>query len=391
MTNCLFNLTRALALLALLSCATAQAESDVVIGVSAGYGVKGNLAPLAIEKGIKTAIEEINAAGGVLGGRRLALATNDDRGVPARAIDALKDFAGNPDVVAVFCGLYSPVALELVPFANRERILLLDPWAAADGIANNGAQPNYVFRLSLTDTLALRTMARNALERKLHRIALFLPNTGWGRSSHAAFLAYARNHPEMTSQSFWYSWGDTDFTPKLLEAQAWGAQAILMVANDAEGSKIVQQLAKLPSDKRPPIIAHWGITGGDFAASAGPALQSVDLVVVQTFTFADAKGEAAARARTTYRNLFDADIGTLRAQVGFAHAYDLTYLLAQAVQKAGSTDRTAIRNAMEQLATHAGLVRHYIRPFTRTQHEALEEKQVFLARFRKDGGLYKDR
>ena len=70
-----------------------------------------------------------------------------------------------------------------------------------------------------------------------------------------------------------------------------------------------------------------------------------------------------------------------------AHAYDFTHLLALAIKRAGSTDREAIRRALEQLPRHDGLVRRYQPAFTAERHEALSEDQVFLARFGSDGVL----
>ena len=380
---------RWLALFAAAAFCSAQAAAPVVIGVSAEYSMKHSHSAQSIEKGAKLAIEEINAAGGVLGGRKLELQALDDRGVPARAIENLKELAKNPDALAVFCGRFSPVAVELVPAANRERFLLLDPWAAADGIANNGGNPNYVFRLSMTDTWALRVMAQHALERKFKRVALFLPNTAWGRSSLAAFEAYAKEHPGLRGENHWYNWGDTDFSGKLLQARSGGAEAILMVANETEGAMIVQQMAAQPAAVRLPLIAHWGLAAGDFPAVAGEALWAVDLVMVQTFSFRDTTRAKAAAVKQAYRRLFSEDIGSLQAAAGFAHAYDLTHLLALAIKKAGSTDRAAVRDALERLDGYDGLVKNYARPFSPKNHEALDQGQVFLARFHKDGGLAK--
>jgi branched-chain amino acid transport system substrate-binding protein len=365
----------------------AIAAPPIVIGISAEYGIKGSHAAQSIEKGVRLAIEEINRKGGLLDGRQLTIEALDDRGVPARGVQNLKTFAGKPEVVAVFCGRFSPVAIEEVPVANHEQILLLDPWAAADGIANNGSKPNYVFRLSMIDTWALNTMADYARRKQIKHVALFLPNTAWGRSSLAAFDAYTAKHPGLHSENYWYNWGDTDFSEKLAAARDKGVKAILLVANEAEGAIIVKEIAALPEDRRLPLIAHWGITGGNFAETAGPALDVVDLQVVQTFTFRDLKNPRAKVVAESYRRLFGEDATSMHASVGFAHAYDLTHLLARAITKAGTTERPAVRSALENSGLHSGLLRDYKRPFSPEDHEALDQKQVFLARFAKDGTL----
>lgn len=366
----------------------ADAKPPVVIGLSAEFGVKNSLAAQSIEKGMLLAIDEINAAGGVLGGRKLKLDARDDRGVPARGQDNFKELAANPDVIAVFSGRFSPVTIELAPLARELKLMLLSPWSAADGITKQ-LQPNFVFRLSLTDSWAMEAMLNHAYKRRFRQMALLVPNTAWGRSSEAALLNYQKSKHNIRHITLKYNWGETDFRKKIQEAIDFGSEAIILVSNEAEGAPIVQQIAELPTNRRLPLIAHWGITGGDFARITEPALQSVDLTVVQTFTFNDSGNHKTAQIAKGVQRLFGHDLKELHAQVGFAHAYDLTYLLAMAINKAGSTNREAVRNAMEQLGSYKGLVREYNRPFSKTDHEALDKQQLFMGRFDKFGNVQK--
>jgi branched-chain amino acid transport system substrate-binding protein len=368
--------------------AVAHAEAPIVIGITAEFGMQSSYSAQSIEKGIQLAIDEINTGGGVLG-RKLALEKRDDRGVPARAIDNLNEFATRPDVVAFFCGRFSPVAIELAPAANKAGLVMLDPWAAADSITHH-AQPdhaNHVFRLSLTDTWALDTLLDHARSRRLSHLKLFVPNTAWGRSSEAALVAYTKRHSSIQHTTHWYNWGDVDFSDTLRQAKREGAQGIVMVANEPEGAIIVKQMAALPADLRLPILAHWGIAGGNFLALTGDALKATDLAVVQTFTFHGNHSAKIDAVAAGIKRLFGHEATAMYAQVGFAHAYDLTHLLAQAIKKAKSADRTQVRNALERIESHAGLVRSYQKPFSPTDHEALERSQLFMARYDKDGNL----
>lgn len=377
-----------LGLLTAIATLANEAAPPVSIGITAEFGIKGSHSAQSIDKGIALAVSEINAAGGVLGGRRLVIERRDDRGVPARGIDNFRELAANASVVAVFCGRFSPVALELVPLANELGLPLLDPWAAADGItARADRGPSHVFRLSLTDSWALATMLDHARQRGHRRLALFVPNTAWGRSSEAALAALLKHHPDMSSETSWYNWGDVDFTDRLRLARARGAELLIAVANEAEGLPIVRQMALLPPEQRLPILAHWGVIGGDFAGLAGDALQQVDFAVVHTFSFAERGGPQVRRVARAYRQLFGEEVSGLRAQAGFAHAYDLTHLLARAITKAGSSERAAVRRALEQLGPYEGLVRRYERPFTAERHEALSPRDVRLGRFDAGGSV----
>ena len=319
-------------------------------------------------------------------GRPLALEKRDDRGVPARGVDNLTEFAAMSDLVAVFCGRFSPVAIEQAPVANRLGVLLLDPWAAADGIVQQPA-PNYVFRVSANDSWAMQTLLDHARRRQYRKLALLLPNTAWGRSSEAAALAHARSDAGLRLASYWYNWGDSDFAPRLQQLRSEGARALIMVANESEGAHVVRAMAALPPEQRIPIISHWGIAGGDFANTAGKALEAVDLVVVQTFSFSGNSNPRAKAVAAALPKRFGHDVAALRGQVGFAHAYDLTYLLAGALRKAGNTGRAAVRDALESIDSHDGLVRNYRKPFGPNDHEGLDRAQMFLARFDAEGNL----
>lgn len=362
-------------------------RKTLVIGLSAEFGVKNSHAAQSIERGIRLALDEINSSGGVAG-YRLLLETRDDRGLPARGKDNFKAFAENPEVVAVFGGRFSPVVIEVAPLAADLGLLLLDPWAAADDITQPIAKlPNYVYRLSLTDTWAMQTMLDHARQRKLKRLALMIPNTAWGRSCEAAMLAYQRKHPELRFDAYQYNWGDTNFNDALTQISARRTEALIMVANEFEGSRIVKHVASLPPEQRLPIISHWGLLGGDFYGVARDSLAVIDFSVVHTFSFSDPDTPRSRSVKAGIRRLFNVEAEELHAQVGFAHAYDLTHLLAKAIAKVGNGNRAAIRTALEQLDSHQGLVRKYVRPFAPGRHEALDQSQVSMARYDKDGQL----
>jgi branched-chain amino acid transport system substrate-binding protein len=365
----------------------AGTSAPLKIAVAAEYGMQGSHAAQSIEKGIALAIAEINEQGGLLRGRPLQLVRRDDRGLPARAVDHMRELAIDPAVLAVFCGRFSPVALELVPVATELGILLLDPWAAADGIANNSQKPNYVFRLSLTDSWAIEAMIEHARRRRMKRLTALLPNTGWGRSCFAAIEHAIKAKPGTQVDAIWYNWGDTDFSNALISARRTQSEALLMVANESEGKHILDLVDRMPIAERLPIIAHWGISAGDFNQVTGGQASRLDLVTVQTFAFSNTPKGRQQKVIDSAQRLLGEDVRKLPALVGFAHAYDLTWLLAKAIDKSGVPDRKAIRKAMEELGPHEGLVSSYRRPFSPAEHEALSRHHVFMARYNSDGHL----
>ena len=159
------------------------------------------------------------------------------------------------------------------------------------------------------------------------------------------------------------------------------------MANDDAATVLVREMAALPPSRRIPVISHWGVTGGRFAAQAGAALAKVDFTVIQTFSFFTARAEPLERFKSAAAQHGVAAIESLESPVGVAHAYDMTHIVAKAIDRAGSTDRAALRDALEQVPFHDGLVRLYAPPFTPTRHEALGSAQLLMARYRADGVL----
>ncbi len=375
----------------LCCCAVVQAEpaKPVYIGLDAEFGYKGSTSAEAIERGILIAIEEINKAGGVLNGRPLALLKRANHSVPARSVANIEELAANPDVVAVFCGRFSPTVLESLITIHKLQIPMMDPWAAADGIIDNGYHPNYVFRLSLRDNWAMQAMIPYAGVKKAHNIGLLLLNTSWGRSNLQAAESYMQKHPEYRIvNTRWYNWSDESLLEKYLELYKSGAQAVIFVGNPSDAFKLVQAEASLPVSQRLPIISHWGVTGGDFIQMTGSMLQDVDFSVVQTYSFIGRQDTAALRVLAAAKRLFDvAGARHLESPVGVAHAYDLTHILAKAINLAGVPDRVKIRDALEQVKNYAGLIKTYRKPFTAERHDALSLEDVFLAKYAADGAI----
>lgn len=366
----------------------AQAAKPVLIGIDGEFGLGNSTSAQAIELGARIAIHEINKAGGVLEGRPLDIVTRDHRSIPARGIKNIKELAAIPDLVAVLGGRFSPVIIEQLPVLKNAQLPFIAVWSSADAIINNSTKSNYVFRLSLRDSLAMPYMLKSAQQRGLNKVGLLLTNTAWGRSSQLAVHKYVASHrsPVIVATA-WYNWQEPSLVARYMKLLTAGAKVIVLVANDDEAALLVREVAALPLEKRIPIISHWGVTGGRFFTAAGPALKDVDFSVIQTFSFFNARESELQRFMTAAGELGVERIEDIKSPVGVAHAYDALHLLAKAIQLAKSTDRSAVRHALEHLSAHQGLVRRYAPAFTATRHEALDSQQLLMARYRADGVL----
>lgn len=379
-----------LALLGLPGLARAQPQ-PVLVGVDAEFMDRFSTADDAILFGARCAVEHINARGGVLGGRPLQLVSMDNRSVPARGIANVQALAQMPDMTAFLCGKFSPVTLEQVTPAHEHRLPLLNPWSAADAIVHNGREPNYAFRIGLRDSIAMEALVDAMRHRGVRKAGLIVPASAWGRSCQDFASAYTLHEPAGVTLigTEWHHWGsDRNIDLAYEKLVDDGAEAVLLVANEPEGATLIKAVAAMEASRRRPLFSHWGITGGRLPELSGDALPAVDLVVAQSFSFAHTHGEDGQRLKDAAMRAFAVDDAlAVPSQTGIGPAYDLVRLLARAIDLAGSTERPAIRDALEQLGPHEGVVRRYAPAFAPGAHEALTRDDVLLCRFDARGQL----
>lgn len=366
-----------------------SAVEPIVVGLDADMSAIDGVGGEAIRRGIVLAMDEINAEGGVLG-RPLELVVRDHRANPARGIDNIETFAAMDDLVAVVGGVHTPVALAELETIHRHGIVYLGPWAAGTPVVDNGFDPNYVFRVSVRDEHAGGFLVDAARERGFERPGLLLWRTGWGRSNEAAMTAALARVGLEPAGVQWFNTAQPDMTAEIDALAAAGADVIMLVASSRDGQVAVRNVAAMPPDKRLPIISHWGITGGQFFEQAAESLSDVDLSFLQTISFFEPPfPDRAEKVYSAYCQKFGpckspADVVS---PVGTAHAFDLIHLLAMAIEKAGSTDRSAVRSALEALDRYEGLMRDYDPPFTPERHDALDERDFRLSRYDSEGAI----
>ena len=367
--------------------AQGQTAAPVRIGLDAEFSHLTSTADDAIRMGMLTAIDEINGAGGVLGGRKLELVERDNHSVPARGRVNFEELAGLQDLVAVFVSKFSPVALEQAPLANALKLPLLDPWAAADDIISDPPAGTYTFRLSLRDSWAIPALLRHLQGRGFERVGVMLPLSGWGRSNERMVERHRASGAKPAIAGIeWYNWGTKSIAPLYDKLVVARSQAILFVGNEGEASLLVKEIAGRPAATRRPAPGTWGGAGGDPVPVARYDPGAGDFHIGQAFPFpcrSGARHAAVVRRAAKLFNLKAAE--QIPSHVGFAHAYDLTHILARAVALAGGTDRGKVRDALEQVSNYEGLMGRFAGPFSATSHEALSPAYLFMGRFNAAG------
>lgn len=383
------DLPRRTILAGILGAATAVAiggctRSNMIrIGLITALSAQSARAGEAISKGMQIAIDEINAAGGLLGGRKLELVRRDDESNPAKGVIAARELIHKEGVAILFGGLDTPVARAIVPVATEAKIPFVIPWAAGTAITENGTHPNFVFRVSAVDERVDHAMvAFAAATYATKKPGMILQNNPWGESN-AKGLATALASAGLAAAGYEkFEGSDVDITPQLSRLRAAGADTLMMVATVGPSAQVVKSLERMGWNV--PIVSHWGPAGGRFGELAGPNASRVKFV--QTYSFfgppSPVRDRVLAALEAKYPEIKGPEDVT--PAVGVANAFDAMHLAALAIAAAGSTDGDAIRQGFTKIDRYAGLIKTYDRPFAGGSHDALTEKDYIWAQFEGD-------
>lgn len=380
-------LTRRLSLVALASIAAlctlggAQAAEPIKIGLVTALSGQSALAGEAISRGMTLAIDEINAAGGLLGGRKLELVRRDDEANPAKGVLAARELIHREKVSVLFGGLDTPVALAIVPLINQSKVPFMVPWAAGTPITRNGAKDNYAFRVSAMDELVDISMLDYAIKAfQSQKPAIIVVNNSWGESNEVGLKAALQAKGMSASAVERFEASAVDVVPQLTRLKAAGADTLLLVGNVGPSAQVVKSLERMGWNV--PIVSHWGPAGGRFNELAGANAKSVHFV--QTYSFfgegaSPVRDRLIASMKAKYPNVKGPD--DITPAVGVANAYDAMHLSALAIKTANSAEGTAVRDGFYKLPRYQGLIKTYDKPFTAERHDALSPNDYVWAQF----------
>jgi branched-chain amino acid transport system substrate-binding protein len=172
-----------LAALAALVAATVQAQT-IKLGELNSYKAQ----PAFLEpyrKGWTLAVEEINAAGGLLG-RRIEVVSRDDNGNPGDAVRVAEELVSRENVNLIFGTFLSHIGLAVTDFAKQRKVLFVAAEPLTDKITwQNGNR--YTFRLRPSTYMQAAMLVPEAARLKKKRWAVVYPNYEYGQSAVATF------------------------------------------------------------------------------------------------------------------------------------------------------------------------------------------------------------
>ncbi len=328
------------ALRSLLACALVTltfaraAEEPIRIGEYASITGKEASLGQSSHNGTMMAIDDLNAAGGVLG-RPLLLITEDTQSKPGESATAAKKLISRDKVVALLGEVASSRSLEAAPVAQLAKVPMISPASTNPKVTETG---NYIFRTCFIDPFQGPVMAKFAQEKlRAKRVALIVSNSSAYSIGLAKFFreAFTANGGTIVLEQK-YAEGDKDFKAQLTAIKAAGVDAVFNPGYYNEGALIVLQARDLGLTL--PIFGADSWEAEALIELGGKAIEGAYLC--SHYSPADPSPRVQNFVQA-YKKRFGSTPDS-NASLG----YDSVLVLVDAIKRAGSTDRAKIRDAL---------------------------------------------
>ena len=316
----------------------APALEPVYIGLSAKITGADAANGDRMVKAATMAVDEINAAGGVLGGRMLELVIEDDATDNTMAVNVANIFAANDKIAAVVGpwnsgqimaseGVYKDAGIPFFGLGTNPKLKDL----------NNP----YCFLVRGSDTIMASCAAELIIsELGATKVGIMYTTNEFGTGAMeiidaACKAAGLESYPQAINI------GDTDVTGQILDMKNKGVDCMVVWASDAEYVLTARQAFELGLDV--PVVASPAITMDQVRELCEPDW------VEGWYSITDFVSNTDDAEVLDFCKRYAEGYGNgQNAELYVADVYSTVLLIADAIERAGSADREAIRDAVEQ-------------------------------------------
>ncbi|HXG47988.1 MAG TPA: ABC transporter substrate-binding protein [Methylomirabilota bacterium] len=303
-------------------------EFASLTGKEATFGVSSH-------EGTLLAIEELNAAGGVLG-RQLQLITEDDlskAGEPATVVNKL---IARDGVVAVLGEVASSRSLEAAPICQQNKIPMISPSSTNPKVTETG---DYIFRVCFIDPFQGTVMANFATRTlKARKVAVFTDaksdySKGLAKYFKEAFVAAGGQIVAELD----FNGGDKDFKAQLTAIKSANPDAVFIPGYYTDAALICIQAKQLGL-----AVPLFGGDGWESEKLIEIGKDAVEGHYFSTHYHPDVGSPRSRAFVEAYKKRFNGKLPDAMAALG----YDSAMILADAIRRAGSTEGAKVRDAL---------------------------------------------
>lgn len=329
-----------------LMLAPTAALADVKLG--ALYGVTGPIASFIppIADASNLAIDQVNAQGGILGGQTLSLVIGDTQCAPQSSIDAATTLVNVEGVVAIAGALCSGATMGAAgAVAIPQGVPMLSSASTSPQIT--GLDDNdYVFRVAPSDAYQGEVVAKYVMDSGITSVALTFVNNDYGVGLASAFRdAYTAMGGTITADQV-HEQQKSSYRSELATLSSGGPQALVLFAYAADsGITMVRQ--SLENGFFDTFVGADSMKDNALIEAIG-ADNLQNMYVTSPTSLPDTDGSAVFTEAFT--GAYDSDVSSLFVP----QSYDAVFMLALAIEQAGSTDRAAVRDALRLIGDGEG-------------------------------------
>jgi branched-chain amino acid transport system substrate-binding protein len=319
-------------------------DGEGPIKVGQIVSLTGNYAPLGTEneKSVALAVEQVNAAGGVLG-RKIELLVRDDKSQPDQSVLAFNDLKGK-DVTAVIGSPFSNSALATIPLVDREKIPYISLTPADEQV--NPVHP-YVFVVPATSATYADRILQYLKAQNITKVAVaYDGKSSYAKAGFNGTKSKATEYGVTLTATPEFQTTTTEFSAVFNQVRSTGAQALIVWATGPPGVALAKQYAT--TGLKVPVVFTGAQASKLWLEPVGAAAEGA--VVASSIGVVGSSLPAGAQ-----KQAIDELAGPFQSKHGYAppqfaqDGYTGVKLLVAAIQKAGSTDPAKIQSALEGL------------------------------------------
>jgi branched-chain amino acid transport system substrate-binding protein len=319
---------------------TSSSGNEIVIGEYGSLTGPEATFGVSTDQGVKMAIDEINAAGGI-NGKKIRVVVEDDQSKPEEAATAVSKLISQNNVVAVIGEVASSNSLAAAPIAQQNKIPMITPSSTNPKVTQVG---DYIFRVCFIDPYQGEALAHFVKENLGMNRAAILRDV---KSDYSMGLAdfFQRTFTSLGGQIVAdqsYAKGDSDFKAQLTALKTTNPQAIFVPGYYTDIGQIAIQARDLGMNQ--PLVGGDGWESPKLIEIGGKALEGC---FYSNHYHADDPDPKVRTFVEKYKERYGQKPDSLAAL-----GYDAMLVLSEAMKRTGGKlDGTSIR---DQIAATKG-------------------------------------
>ena len=349
----------------------ASAAGEILIGnvscltgTAAQYGI-------STYEGLEVAMDEINAAGGVLG-KKISILKGDDSADPRQAVNVVQKFITKDKVLVIIGAELTGTTRVTAPVSNQAQMVQFTASATGAGLTDNLP---YVFRNALPEAYAIPFVVEAAKKKfKTSSVVIITSyNLDYSVDLTKIYEKALAAEGIKVQDKISYAEGDIDFSAQVSKLKALKPETVVMTGYYQESAQLMIEMRKQGINC--PILGSNGFNDPKILDLAGKAMEGA---IWASGFFPDNPDpkvkKFVARVQEKYKK---------KPNQFHAQAYDALYIIAEAIKKAGVTEstpesRTKIRDALASITNFPGI--SGVHTFKPGKGDA--EKSVFILTLR---------